>query len=179
MSEFFPDNKPNMGPKVVDLSTEEYTQKLKEAPVYAKFGTVEAKIADKQEVVETKLTDGTVETTNTAEVGDAIITNPGGERYVVRADKFAKKYEATDQEGVYRATGISRAIENPEGVDIQITAPWGETQIGKADCLVMTMFDPANPDEISQDRYIIAHDEFLETYKPYEEVFGKPAPTEA
>lgn len=170
---------PDKEPKMVDLSTEEYTQKLAEAPVYAKFGTVEARVAAEQEVVETILTNGTVETTNTAEVGDVIVTNPGGEKYVLKPEKFANKYEATEQDGVFRAKGIARAINNPEGCDIKIMAPWGEEQKGGPDCMVVIGFDPSNPSEISPDRYIIGGDEFKATYAPYEEVYGKPAPVEA
>jgi len=156
----------------VDLSTEEYTKMLAEAPIFAKKGKVEARQAAEQEEVSTVLADGTVETVNVAEPGDIIVTNPGGEKYILKPDKFNKRYQATDVEGVYLAKGMARAINNPTGQPIQIMAPWGEVQNGGADCMVATVYDAAKPDEIGSDRYIIGGQEFADTYAPVDEVYG-------
>jgi hypothetical protein len=56
--------------EILDLSTEEMTQRFAEAPIYAKSGVVEARIAEAEEEVTTVLEDGTVETVNTAQAGD-------------------------------------------------------------------------------------------------------------
>ena len=43
-------------------------------------------------------------------------------------------------------------------------APWGAEQFGDSECLLATVYDPNNPDEIGKDRYIIGREEFLDTY---------------
>lgn len=48
----------------LDLTTEEWTEKLAEAPVYAKKGVVEARILTEDEQLNTVLADGTVETSD-------------------------------------------------------------------------------------------------------------------
>lgn len=164
-----PENEPAVYMEL-DLSTAEYTAKLAEAPVFAKKAEVNATVAAGGEVVETILADGTRETTNTANPGDAIITNPGGEQYIIPAETFNKRYEITAEEGVFRAKGMARALRNDTGAPIEIMAPWGEPQFGDENCMIATVFDPDKPDEIGADRYIIGADEFADTYGPIEEV---------
>lgn len=158
--------------QVVDLSTEQYTQLLTEAPVYAKKAIVEARQATEREEVKTILADSTTETVNVAEPGDVIVTNPGGERYVLKSEKFAKRYEAIDDKGTYRAKGMARIVDNPTGMPIEIIAPWGEKQVGAVDCMVATPCDISQPGLVSNDRYIIGHQEFLDTYGLAAEVLG-------
>jgi len=157
----------------LDLSTEEWTQKLAEAPVFAKKGIVGAEVATEETPVTTELADGTIETNNIAQPGDVIVTNPGGEKYILKPDNFAKRYEATEEEGIFRAKGMVRAVQNNSGQPVEIMAPWGEPQFGEPDCMIATVFDPENPDEIGADRYIIGRQEFLDTYGPAEEVLGE------
>lgn len=159
----------------LDLSTEEWTERLAAAPVYAKKGIVSARQVAEREEVKTTLADGTEETVNVAEPGDVVVTNPSGEKYVLKPDNFAKRYDATEEEGVFRAKGMARAVQNPTGADVEIMAPWGEPQYGGPDCMLATVFDPEQPGVIGADRYIIGRDEFLATYAPAEEVLGPPA----
>lgn len=166
-----PKNEPAVYEKL-DLSTEEYTAKLAEAPVFAKKAEVSATVAVGGEKIETVLANGTVETTNVANPGDAIVTNPGGEQYIIPAETFQKRYESTTDEGVFRAKGMARAFKNDTGAPIEITAPWGEPQYGDENCMIATVFDPDSPDHIGSDRYIIGADEFAETYGPIEEVLA-------
>ncbi|HTB48745.1 MAG TPA: PGDYG domain-containing protein [Verrucomicrobiae bacterium] len=112
---------------------------------------------------------GLKETVNTAEEGDLIVTNPGGEEYVLKSDNFGKRYEATEEEGIFRAKGMARAFQNPTGGDIKIMAPWGEEQFGNAACMIATVYDPEQLNVIGPDRYIIGHEEFLATYAPVEQ----------
>jgi hypothetical protein len=156
----------------LDLSTDEWTERLGGAPVFAKKGKVQARQVAEREEVRTTLADGTEETVNVAEPGDVVVTNPGGEKYVLKPDNFGKRYEATEEEGVFRAKGMARAVANPTGADIEIMAPWGEPQYGGPDCMVATVFDPDQPDVIGGDRYIIGGEEFAATYAPFEEVYG-------
>ena len=74
---------------------------------FAKFARIQAQCAKGGEVIETVLSDGTKETLNTANAGDWIVTNPGGEKYVVPAAKFPKKYEPCPElgDGWYKPTG--------------------------------------------------------------------------
>ncbi len=153
-------------PQFIDLTTEQWTQRLAEAPVYAKKAMVEARQVTEREEVTTTLADGTQETVNVAEPGDVIVTNPGGEKYVLKMEKFASRYEPTDQEGVFHAKGMARIAENQTGRPIEVMAPWGEKQSGGVDCMVATIFDPEQPDDISADRYIIGRQEFQDTYTP-------------
>lgn len=149
---------------ILDLLTEEMTQRFAEAPIYAKYGTVEARIADTEEEIATVLEDGTLETVNTAQAGDYIVTNPGGEKYVLTPQKFAARYEQTGTDGVFKAKGMVRAFQNDTGEPVTIVPSWGGTQEGDADCMFATVYDAENPGFIGADRYIIGHEEFLATY---------------
>lgn len=157
----------------LDLSTDEWTERLAAAPVYAKKAIVQARQVAEREEVRTTLTDGTEETVNVAEPGDIVVTNPSGEKYVLKPDNFAKRYDATDEEGVFRAKGMARAFQNPTGADVEIMAPWGEPQYGGPDCMIATVFDPEQPDVIGSDRYLIGGEEFRTTYGPAEEILGQ------
>lgn len=148
----------------LDLSTPEATEALAQAPIYEKKGVVHARPATPGEKIVTVLADGTEETTNVAGENQVVITNPGGEQYIIGAEKFASRYGATDEEGVFKAKGMARAVQNPTGGPIEIMAPWGEPQYGDAECMVATVYDPDQPDVVSDDRYIIGHQEFEDTY---------------
>lgn len=148
----------------LDLSTPEATEALAQAPVYAKKGIVHARPAVPGETIVTTLADGTEETSNVADESAVIITNPGGEQYVIDADKFNNRYGATEEEGIFKAKGMARAVQNPTGNPIEIIAPWGEPQYGNAECMIATVYDPNQPDVVSEDRYIIGRQEFEDTY---------------
>lgn len=157
---------PTTNPLELDLSTQKITDALAQAPVYAKTARVKARAASAGEVVVTTLANGSQETTNTANDGDVIVTNPSGEEYILKPESFSKRYEATEDDGVFLANGMARAIPNPTGSDIKIMAPWGEEQFGDAQCVVATVYDPTQPDVIGNDRYLIGGDEFVATYAP-------------
>ena len=156
----------------LDLSTQEWTDRLATAEIYAKKAEVGLRPATPGEAIITTLADGTVETSNTAGENDVIVTNPGGEEYIISAEKAAGRYEPTDVEGVFRAKGMARIVQNNTGSPVTIMAPWGEPQNGGPDCYFATVYDPENPDEVSSDRYIIGADEYAETYGPADEVLG-------
>ena len=86
----------------VDLSTDEYTVAFAAAPLYAKKALVKMRPARPGETIVTTLADGTEETTNTAGENQVVVTNPGGEEYIIDTDKAAKRYEETDEPGVFR-----------------------------------------------------------------------------
>ena len=153
-------------PQSLDLQTDEWTHTLAEAPIYKKFGKVNARVAQGGETIRTVLADGSVETNNAAAEGDVIVTNPGGEQYVLKPEKFNSRYEKTEEDGVFNAKGKVRITPNPTGGSIKIIAPWGEEQFGGPDALIATVYDPDKPDEVGADRYIIGRDEFNATYVP-------------
>jgi uncharacterized protein len=113
-----------------------------------KIGFVAARRAEKVEKVDT-LSDG-YETTNTANVGDYIVTNmslhgmalrdPRGRpnTYVIRGETFPRLYEEADRQSefgpLFRARGTVAVIELPGSFDI--VAPWKEHQRAKAGYLV-------------------------------------------
>lgn len=142
-------------------------QGIKEAPVYKKKGTVNAQVAEGGERIETILADGTKETVNTAESGDFIITNPGGEKYIVKPDTFNKRYSPSQEDGVYEAKGYCKAITNPFKEDVKIEASWGETQTGDSECMFTDTYDPETG-ALGGEPYIIEKYAFEETYAKVE-----------
>jgi len=152
-------------PRQIDLSVDDYSQKLATAPIYRKKAVVSARAATPGEIVVTTLADGTQETTSrVAEEGDWVVRNPGGERYLVSAEKFASRFEATDQFGRFQATGRIRAIPNATGGPIVVKAPWDEYQFGDPNCVLAATIGA--DDKPSKDRYIIGRAEFTATYAP-------------
>lgn len=117
------------------------------------------------------------ETTKQLQPGQWILTNPAQvagdypNSYAVDGDKFAKRYEPTNQPGVYRASGMARIIKNDTGVPVEITAPWGDKQEGDADCYFAVTYNPDQPDEISGDRYVLSENDFA-TYGLASEVLA-------
>src|SRR5262245_45183589 len=113
-----------------------------------KIGFVAARRAATVERVET-FSDGH-ETTNTANVGDWIVTNmtphgvalrgSGGrfDTYVITADAFERLYEAVGRQSefgaLFSAKGAVSVIELPGSFDI--LAPWNERQKGKTGYLI-------------------------------------------
>ncbi|MDD5068828.1 MAG: PGDYG domain-containing protein [Candidatus Pacebacteria bacterium] len=151
--------------KEINRHAPEIMQGLENAPIFKKQGEMRAEIAKGGEEIITKLTDGTTETKNVAKAGDAIITNPGGERYVIDGIKFAKRYEPKAGEpGVYSAKGYCKAIDNPFNSPVTMMASWGEMQNGAADCLIADTYD-IDTKAMGGEPYIIARAEFNQTYK--------------
>ncbi len=151
-------------PEYLDLSADSFTEALKSAPIYAKKGMVRARPAIPGEIVITRLADGTEETRNVATDNHMVITNPGGEEYLIGNEKFGLRYAATEIEGVYKAKGLIRAITNPTGRNIEIVAPWGEVQVGGPDCKIGVAYYDDRAGIVEPDRYLIADDEFQTTY---------------
>jgi PGDYG protein len=148
---------------LTDLNTPDMTALFAAAPLYRKSAIVAARRASAGERIVTVMSSGHVETSVTCDGGEWVITNPGGELYVISAEKFARRYEPAD-DGRYRAKGIIRAFRNPAGVPVTILAPWGEDQVQDGDCMFATEFFPGDPGRIGSDRYLIGAAEFAETY---------------
>lgn len=138
-------------------SREDMLARLDGAPWFVKHALVEAHQLVGDVEVRTVLASGVVETTRTAHAGSWIVTNPGGEQYVLDPDTFTARYRHVGGDR-YRATGRCRAIRNPYRDDLTIDAAWGE-QSGDADCWIAVQpGDPHHP-------YLIGGDEFAATYR--------------
>ena len=154
--------------KEVDRHDPIITEGIEKAPTYKKKGEVRAQLATGGETIKTILANGTKETTNTAKVGDYIITNPGGERYIVKPEKFNKRYGPKEgEDGVYEAKGYCKAITNPYGEDVEIMASWGETETGNSECMFADTYDPET-NTLGGEPYIIEKAAFEQTYAKVE-----------
>ncbi len=134
------------------------------AQVFRKQGEVKARPATDGEQIETILGSGVKETTNSAKLGDWIMTNPSGEQHIISEQKFFSRYEATEAEGVYRAKGFCRAIKNPFSEPIEIMASWGSPQTGDENCMIADTCDE-NGENMGGEPYLIDGAAFAETYK--------------
>jgi hypothetical protein len=104
---------------------------------------------------------GIEETKNIAQPGDAIVTGPAGERYVVAGRKFSQLYEETPADPTrYVSKNVVRAIQLAR--DTEIVAPWGEKQRVKAKGYVVQSV--AQPSDV----YLIEEGAFAATYSPFE-----------
>lgn len=147
----------------VDRMAPQVLAGLQTAPIFKKQGTVQARAAKVDEKITTTLEDGTVETKNTAKKGDWLVTNPGGEQYLVPGHKFKARYEESDTPGTFNAKGHCRAIRNPFGTPVEIMASWGSPQQGDEDCWFADVCDADGNGDSSP--YLIAADAFSQTYK--------------
>ena len=120
-----------------------------------------------------------LEDTRPVEVGEWIATNPKvwesdrDNNYVIPDATFHKRYEPTDEPGVYRAKGMARIIQNDTGDAVEIEAPWGDPQNGDAKCYFCAPYSKDNPDDLAEgDRYILSENDFA-AYGLADEVLGK------
>jgi len=150
----------------IDRKSPEILEALKNAPLYRKFGNIEARPTTPGEKITTILADGRKETENTANEGDWIVTNPNGEKYIISEKKFLSRYKKTDKDGIFSAKGFCKAIKNPYGKPIEIMASWGSPQTGDENCLIADICDEEG--NISGEPYLIDGPVFINTYKSYQ-----------
>lgn len=120
-----------------------------------------------------------LEDTRPVEVGEWIATNPKAwesdrdNNYAIPDTTFRKRYEPTDEPGVYRAKGMARIIQNDTGEDVEIEAPWGGPQNGDAKCYFCAPYNKDNPEDLAEgDRYILSENDFA-AYGLADEVLGE------
>lgn len=158
----------------IDLITEghrkTYTQEelakyFVEPELYKKVGTVEARYAIPGEWIATVI-DGEIETTNTANDGDVVVKNPGGETYIIDASKFERRYEGPTLSHDYQtflATGTTHAVRW-DHAPARFKASWGEMMIiDRGDMLCSPTREPDG------DLYRIEAEAFETTYEKVEE----------
>jgi len=168
--EKFPQNFES-GFEKIDRNSPEIIEALKNAPLYRKFGIVHARPAKAGERLATITASGLKETERTADEGDWVVTNPTGEIYIIPESTFLSRNEKTDQEGVYSAKGFCKAIKNPYGKTIEISASWGEPQNGDENCFIADNCD--EEENMRGEPYIIDGAAFEKTYKLYQPEHGK------
>jgi len=108
--------------------------------------------------VVTKTADGK-ETENTARKGDIIMSGIGGEKYVIRADKFLKLYVGRVGSAVHPEQGPRLVARYTGKGTISFKAPWGEDMILKSGDYVVKEKDGGG-------YYRIAKKEYESTYNP-------------
>ena len=108
--------------------------------------------------VVTKTADGK-ETENTARKGDIIMSGIGGEKYVIRGEKFSKLYVGKVGSSVYPEQGARMVARYTGKETITFKAPWGEDMILKPGDYVVREKDGSG-------YYRIAKKEYESTYNP-------------
>ena len=87
-----------------------------------------------------------------------VVTNPGGEQYIISAETFKKKYEIDPNNlKVYRPKGGAQQFLRLDE-DIDFVAPWGEDMHMKSGDFINVT------DREKGDIYGIGQKEFFETY---------------
>lgn len=145
--------------KEVDLNSSKFDEVFEDAPSYVKNAEVNARQIKpgEEQTVRTELD----ATESDAKVGDWIVTNPGGESYVVKNDVFQNAYQPTSEDGVFVSVGVPvKAVKINE--NIVFMAPWGSEEGVKAGGFIVERSD-------NGERYGIEREAFLDTYEEVEE----------
>lgn len=159
-------------PVRVDLFSPEITKAFSNATIFAKVERARVRPAIPGEVIESIPSSGHKQTSRTAVKNELVLTyHSSGEQVIQPQDIFTSRWEPTEEEGVYRAKGLSRIINNPTGRDFITETDWG-VQNNKADYLLACVYDPADPDTVGNDRYAIAREVYERTFAPAKEVYG-------
>lgn len=124
---------------------------------YKKVGNVTARPAKIGEKIDTNI-NGKTETTNTAKAGDIVVTNPGGESYIISGKKFFERYSSTSDKNVFKAKGRAFAFKY-SGKDFSFMAPWGEKMLCENDDYLVSL------SKSDLEIYRIEKDVFHSTYK--------------
>jgi hypothetical protein len=152
-----------VSPLKIDRQSPEIMSALATAPIYEKYGRVKARRAIAGEEITTILENGATETVGRANPSDWVITNPGGEQYIISDKKFLARYEATDEAGVYRAMGYCRAIPNNFDGPIEMNSSLGSVRRGDETSFIADHCDAKG--NLAGSPYIIDDEAFFETYK--------------
>ena len=147
----------------VDRKSPSILESIASAPIFKKHGEVRAYRSTGEAVIETVMANGLKETVSTTKVGDWIVINPTGEKYIISEEKFLSRYDPTSKEHVYSAKGYCKAIKNPFGKDIEIMASWGSPQFGDENCWIAETCDSSG--KMEGEPYLIEANAFEKTYK--------------
>jgi len=114
--------------------------------------------------VRTVTSDG-LETVNTANKGDVVMSGPSGEKYVVKGSKFGKLY-TRNPDGTVIPEQSPRMVARYDGPESTIKAPWGEEMVVKPGDYIVK--------EADGKFYRIAKKEYEATYRQPGQVEDAP-----
>lgn len=127
---------------------------------YEKFGEVKFETSQKVQEIITVI-NGETETINTAQIGDYIITEVSGERWIDTPKKFMQNYEI-EEYSYSKMKGVAKVKPQPRFAaqwyishQLSFTAPWGEEMI------------------CNEGDYLVAPQDFSEVYCIEKSVFEK------
>lgn len=152
-----------------DLGSEIFESKIKEegAVYYRKaLPLKDVRKVTAPEIVDTYLLDGSLESSQRAEVGDWVVTGPEGEQFMFSAEKFSALYVEKDTGVFVPKDRKFMAIKNPTRAKIRIQAPWGTEacpafQYGGPGCVLVIGL--SREGQFTDDRYIIGDEMILES----------------
>lgn len=161
-----PESKQEKEPKLIDLFSPELEEIFKtKGELFSRKTEPLFRVEQvtSQQVVETLLIDGTLETKVVAKPGDWIITGLQDEKFVVSAQKFQEQYIEKDGRYYTREKHIV-VVKNPYNTPIQIRAPWSTEAVpviekGNEECFLTVVIDENG--QYSNDRYLIGNEELL------------------
>lgn len=122
---------------------------------FKKAGIFSYEISGTEQNVITSI-EGIIETTNTAYPGDFILTGQAGEKYVLKAETFAKRYKALDDKTAQATGECWGYVWHREPMSFQ--SPWGE------DMIIETGDMLVSPDKEVSQVYRIEKGVFENTY---------------
>ena len=167
MNEITPYKFAEKQPRMVDLCSSEMEINIKNnGQIYQrKIEPIHgAKQVTEAQIVETRLPDGTLESSVDAKPGAWIITGAKGEKFVFSAKKFDSLYQPDHRGGYIPRERRVAALKNPFSEAVKISAPWGTLenpayQEGGEQCYFVISLDEAGG--FTNDRYIIGDRELL------------------
>lgn len=149
----------------VPFDVHEFADALGQAPIAAKTAVVQAFQVTSGGTISTVLAGGFVETTNVYSPGDWVLTNPGGEQYVMSDSQFETRYVPHQNPGWFAPRWQIRAVQYVGDDTIEILAPWGEPMVGQPGCFIAEVIpDTSDLTQRSTDRYLIDEQAFQDTY---------------
>jgi hypothetical protein len=110
--------------KIVNKSSVQFAQKT--ALVKARLGVLNEEVDTRARVIYNNLLYLIDETKSKVTIDNAmVVTNPDGEEYIIKQDKFIKRYRSTEKKDIYLpiADTIKYIIINE---NIVFEAPWGK-----------------------------------------------------
>lgn len=154
-------------PVPLDLHSESFEAQIRaEGSMYARKAesVANARRVEEVEIIQTFMSDGTLESTREANPGDWIITGPDGEQFVLTDEKVHDLYEQTPDGSLVAKERKIIAFKNPTNAKIRIPAPWATLekpvyQDGEKDCMLAIGLTADG--ELSDDRYIIGNENIL------------------
>lgn len=144
-----------------------FKEHASEAKLFRKDASVIARPAISGETIITSTSGGHEETVKTAGPDEMVITNPGGEEYIIGKEKFDARYELEEGDDDlpqgnkrYRAKGAPLPYIRLDE-DVTFTAPWGSPMNIKAGGVLVNGGD--------HDVYGIQSEEAAQTYRDCDE----------